>query len=167
MILRQYYDALTVCALGQDSKTMKSCSGSIYSNGVTASAANKLFFLYNAMTAVATSNANTGVSFGTGDTPVSVDDYSLSGSRITTLSGTGAVTKTHDSTNRVTTLSSVFTLTNTSDEDITIKEVGLQLNYTGNWTFMVDRTVLEAPLTIQPGGVGQVTYTITLKYPTT
>lgn len=58
----------------------------------------------------------------------------------------------------------ITNITNTSSAPITIGEIGLrksinQFSY-NNFTF--DRTPLGTPLTIQPGEVGRIVYTITM-----
>lgn len=110
----------------------------------------------------------TGVIFGDGTTPPSVDDYWLSGTAITTIATTasGSVTLNGDGT---ITKTAIHTISNTSTtDDVTISEVGYVdyiaylTNYNGpNSYFLLDRTLLEEPVTIPPGGVGQVTYNVT------
>lgn len=61
----------------------------------------------------------------------------------------------------------VATYTNVSEDAITIGEVGLKgglkLSGSGGTTNVVfDRTPLPTPLTIQPGEVGRIVYTITM-----
>lgn len=162
MILKQYYDALSVCATGK-TVSIASYGGSTYN--VTNSGASKLLQLYSGMGTVAEGQWATGVLFGGSDVVPNIKDNKLN-SLISGLSGDAAVKTTVDSTNCLTTISSVLTITNGNDTDVTINEIGLNLNYTGNWAFLVDRTVLDAPLTIPAGGIGQVTYTIRMNYPT-
>jgi hypothetical protein len=107
-------------------------------------------------------NAN-GVYFGDGDTPPTVDDYTLSGNVLTTGSATVKVTKNFD--NDGITITGLYTITNTGDTDFTIREVGLFLNQGYN-RYLMERTVLDTPVTIPAGGIGQVTYTIRFNYPT-
>jgi hypothetical protein len=55
--------------------------------------------------------------------------------------------------------------TNTSSEPITIGEIGItkfMAPSTKNEYFVFDRTPLGTPLTIQPGEVGRIVYTITM-----
>ena len=162
MILKQYYDALSACATG-NKVSIASYGGSTYD--VPNSGASKLLQLYSGMGTVATGTWDTGVLFGGSDVVPNIKDNKLN-SLISGLSGTAAVTTTVDSTNCLTTISSVLTITNGNDTDVTINEIGLNLNYTGNWSFLVERTVLDAPLTIPAGGIGKVTYTIRMNYPT-
>ena len=120
---------------------------------------------------VKTYNGYGGVRLGTGDTPATVDDYKLSGTLITGYSFTAEV-KTQNSAegDKIT---ATYTITNTSSSEITIKEVGIvakmanttsaaQIQHMG----LLERTVLDTPVTIPAGGVGQVVYTITFNYPT-
>lgn len=163
MVLKQYYDALAAMATG-NTIAIASYGGATYN--VPGSNAQNLVKLYNGMSSVAAGTWANGVLFGSGDTPVSIADNKLN-SIISGLTGSGSVTKTYDAESGLTTISSIITITNGGDTDVTIKEVGLNLNYTGNWAMLMDRTVLEAPITIPAGGgIGQVTYEIVLKHPT-
>ena len=103
---------------------------------------------------------NGGVAFGNGTNEPSEDDYTLSGSLVTAFTASAVMSKT-DNTLKVT-----YTLTATAD--ITISEIGLfGLYYSGNrYPFLIERTLLDNPVTIPAGGVGQVEYTIKLNYPT-
>ena len=61
--------------------------------------------------------------------------------------------------------SAVLTITNNNATDITIGEVGIV--YQGsNTAALLERTVLDSPITIPAGGVSQITYTIRMNYPT-
>lgn len=120
-------------------------------------------------------NATTGsgIVFGNGTKEVSFDDYALSGDIFTTFTATSAYTFSNDADGL--TVTTTVTLTNTGESDFTVAEVGLygwQTAYAGNSSatsvcrFMVERTVLDTPVTIPAGGIGQVTYTIRMNYPT-
>lgn len=55
--------------------------------------------------------------------------------------------------------------TNTSTSPITVGEVGIRIYVRASGTydyFIIDRTPLGTPLTIQPGEVGRIVYTITM-----
>lgn len=115
------------------------------------------------------SNMKMGVVFGDGDTPVTLGDYALSGKLITTL--TPAITLTPSRVDNGVTLTAVYNLSNSGTSDVTIKEVGavsrVYSNTNSNFAqLLCERTVLDAPVTIPAGGVGQVTYTIRFNYPT-
>lgn len=112
-----------------------------------------------------------GVIFGTGSKPASVEDIALSGEMVTTLSASAIVTKNVDDGG--VTLEAVYTINNTGSSPITIGEIGLiaqasqGTNYTNGYIkALLEHTVLETPVTIPAGGVGQVTYTIRMDYPT-
>ena len=106
--------------------------------------------------------------FGDGDKAPTINDYYLSGNAIT---GIVASTSTVHKPNGV---EKRFTVTNNNSNEIIIKEIC----YFGSagWTsdagstsgsiLLLDRTVLDTPVTIPAGGVGQVVYTITFNYPT-
>lgn len=107
-----------------------------------------------------TSCQNGGVAFGNGTREPSMDDYTLSGSLVTAFTASALMSKTGN------TITVTYTLTAT--KDITISEIGLfSLYYSGNrYPFLVERTLLDEPVTIAAGGVGQVVYTITFNIPT-
>lgn len=111
-----------------------------------------------------------GVKFGDGDTPVTFNDYKLSGNLIRTISVTKIQQHSADVAGEKV-FQMVYTLTNTSDTDVTIKEIGIVCSayYASNYshTILIERTVLDSPVTISPASVGQITYTIKLKHPTT
>lgn len=109
-------------------------------------------------------NTNGGVIIGTGDTEPTFDDYKLSGDIISTFTYTSSVTKRVD--NEKATISVLYTITNTGTEAFTIREIALKMGESINTQFLIERSVLDTPVTIEPGGVGQVTYTITFTYPT-
>lgn len=120
---------------------------------------------------VTTYEANGGVIFGDGTTPPTRDDFRLSGSVISTLSATASGGFTTDNDGATGTYT--YTVTNTGSADITIAEVGLitgghsTSSRTGaQYKLLMDRTVLDTPITIPAGGIGQVTYTIRFNYPT-
>ena len=105
---------------------------------------------------------------GSGTTPATVDDYKLENQITSGLTGTTAITVDEDNDAIY-----VLTLTNTSSEDITIGEVGIFAScFTKNSSsstalFLLERTVLDAPITIPAGGIGTIDYSIKLPIPTT
>lgn len=115
------------------------------------------------------SNGGTGgVIFGTGSTPPSIDDYCLSGEIVTGFNWTVSVNKTESDSG--VSVKAIYTITNGNSESITIREVALMSSLNGNYIGeaycgLIERTVLDTPVTIPAGGIGQVEYTITFKYP--
>lgn len=97
------------------------------------------------------------VVFGTGTTPPGYTDYKLSGTIISGLTVSAAVTNAAQGTEMI----AEYTITNNSGADVIVGEIGLKFQW-----YMIDRTVLEAPLTIPAGSIGQLTYTIRMDYPT-
>lgn len=149
-------------------------------NGTSANA-----YYYNANTAshnlcldnlqtLSTSYSSVGVIFGDGTTPPTHTDYCLSGDVVTGIvaSSTRKATGTDDAAENTV----LFTITNNNAKAVTIGEVGYvgYINFytgpTGSGTnsdrLLLERTLLESPITIEPGGVGQVTYTLRMNYPT-
>lgn len=100
------------------------------------------------------------VAFGDGSTPVSADDFQLSGNNFTTYSGAYACVANADCTEATWT----YTLTNTGSSEFTVREIGLYTSSSTSvlYSCLIMREVLDSPVTIPAGGVGQVTLTIKL-----
>ena len=113
-----------------------------------------------------------GVSFGTGTTPADISDYYLES--ILDPKKIGVATPSEVSFSQFDTHeehSVTFGITNKTAEAITISEVGLTAvpyySSSGNSTrkcVLVDRTVLDTPVTIPAGQSKQITYTIRVNY---
>lgn len=108
-------------------------------------------------------SSNGGVAFGTGTAAPTEDDYKITQKVMN--SGTGfAVTKTV--TQEGGKCTGIYTLVNDSTTDVTITEVGLfgSVMCTTNsyYCYLIDRTLLEEPVTIKAGEVGKITYTVTI-----
>ena len=120
---------------------------------------------------ITSSGLSSGVLFGDGDTPVTVDDYNIKGNRITNLTVSSNSVVNYSDSNKAT-MTVNYTVTNNNATDVTIKEIAMfkmtQKSGSNNTAFylMLDRTVLDSPVTIEAGGIGQVTYTIDMNYPT-
>ena len=118
-------------------------------------------------------NSMTGVRFGSDDTPPTANDYKL-GSQITSgLSFTNPAEITYTLSNTCSEYAATYGVTNMSEETIVIKEIGLFSqpsttviggSKTGYIAALVDRTVLDAPVTIPAGQSKQITYTIRFNY---
>ena len=112
-----------------------------------------------------------GVLFGDGNTAVTINDHCLSGNVIPLSSDNVRVSITNEASDSGLTVKARYTITNVASTDITIREVGLMEGYryhndSSDAAVLVDRTVLDTPVTIPAGDVGQVEYTITSNYPT-
>lgn len=123
-----------------------------------------------------TNGGGTGILFGTGNTQPTVDDITLSGDAVPIASFSKSYTYKFAYKEDCVEISTLITLTNNTEEAITIGEIGLfsifSYRYSSSYghpthyyPFMIERTALETPITIAPGGVGQVTYTIRMNYP--
>lgn len=123
--------------------------------------------MYFMRTTVSNSSAG-GVIIGDGDTAPTMNDYKLSGNLISTFAYSAAVTT--ESADDGVIFTGLYTITNSGTEPITVKEIGLVATPTNNsglqYRLLIDRTVLDEPVTIPAGGVGQVTYKLKLNYPT-
>ncbi len=101
-----------------------------------------------------------GIIFGSGDTPVTYDDYKLE-SPITnncSISSTSTGTPVYDANTKTWTNTIQFDLKNTGSTSVTINEVGLK-NYNN---ILLYREVLNNPITLDPGIT--MVYTHTFKF---
>lgn len=132
---------------------------------------NASVFGLSSMGSWANNASSYGIQFGNGTTEPAPTDYNLSG----TVLGTDlavSVKRTREEDTDGVTHTAVLTITNNNAADVTISEVGLfQSGYypygnnSSETPMMVDRTLLDAPLTIPAGEVGQLTYTIRINFP--
>lgn len=170
MLTKNFYRGLSVGVAPAGA----SCTGVDYSGSIktmyNAGGNYDYIHRFGSCSSFVKSGASEGVAFGTGDTAPTLDDYTLSGSFITTANA--SYTRIANFYDEGMTLTRTYTITNTGSADITIKEVAqfariVSSSSTSSWCYyMVDRTLLDEPVTIPAGGVGQVTYTITMDYPT-
>lgn len=112
-------------------------------------------------------NGYGGVDFGDGDTPPAMGDYCLSGNSFKTFTATASSTTTV--TDEYVEIKTIYSITNNGTDAFTIREVGLFFAHTSTnylYNTLIERTLLDAPVTIPAGGYGQVTYTIRINFPT-
>ena len=118
------------------------------------------------MNAWARGNSSNGVGFGTGTTPASASDYKLES--FLTHQKISVANPSQVSFNKFDTYEEytvTFGVTNITAEAITISEVGLMATLDSSaGCNLVDRTVLDVPVTIPAGQSKQITYTIRFNY---
>ena len=103
-----------------------------------------------------------GVVLGTGDTAPTLYDYKLAGRVVTGFTYSYTVTSGKDENGSW--AKAKYTITNNNTAAVTIKEIGIM---GGNTVCLLERTVLEVPITIEGGGgVGQIEYTVRYDVPT-
>lgn len=106
----------------------------------------------------------TGIGFGSGTTPPTIDDYKLESAISKGLSFSFVQSYGNPCT-------WIITITNTSDKEITIAELGMftsiysSYNNNSAISVLVDRTVLDTPVTIPSGGIGKIEYAIKINLP--
>lgn len=110
------------------------------------------------------STSTRGIRFGTGRTPPSLNDYTLSGELVTNISILSQ-TQSHDITDDGATVNMKYIIENTSDTEITIGEMGLfhvlKYNNTANKSsFLIDRQVFPEPIVIPPGSTVEIRYSL-------
>ena len=108
-----------------------------------------------------------GVIIGDGDDPVTPADYALSGNQIVTFTATSSLAVTHNDTTGKTFAVATYNITNTGTDPFTIREIGASFasnvqNPTVYFRVLYERTVLETPITIEPGSTGVLIYRVEL-----
>ena len=125
---------------------------------------------FKVMNSWARSNISTGVSFGTGTTPATASDYFLDSlltdNQISVSTPSAVSFSRGDAYDEY---SVTFGVTNKTANDITISEIGLTAmpdspSSGSNVYALVDRTVLDEPVTIPAKQSKQITYTIRFNY---
>lgn len=127
-------------------------------------------FMYLALgrAALLTSISGTnGFVLGNGTTPPTLEDYGLSGTVISTVSCL-SYTYSFDSDDSGITAINRYIVENTGTEDIIVSEIAwFSFVYTessSGSTVMIDRTLLDSPVTIAPGNTAQIEYKIRFPY---
>ena len=174
MVTKNWYTQVkTHMAMTTIPNSIKNLDGSLYTSGYAnnnygATAVAAMMFQYSTVTLTHASNSiqSRGICLGSGTTAATIDDYMLENPISSGLSA--MVTKVYDDEYNRTW---VITLTNTSSDDITIGEIGYagEAFYAASGSYstyaLYDRTVLDSPITIPAGGVGQINYTIRFQFP--
>lgn len=107
-----------------------------------------------------------GIAVGFGDTPPALDDINLEHPIVSGISMTLISTKRGTDSLEDPYMEFFFSVTNTSVDPITIREVGIRQEYYGYYdginpsSWLMDRTVLEEPITIQPEEAGTIKYRV-------
>lgn len=114
--------------------------------------------------------SNAGIIVGSGNTPTALSDYKLDNQITAGLNGAATVSTGIDTSGNIY-LNFDIVFTNTSNADITIREIGwygvIYCTTSAGWTtatgkiVLVDRTVLETPVTIAAGDNETIRYRIT------
>ena len=110
--------------------------------------------------------AGLGVSFISGGSTPTADDYITDGTFISGLTVNAEVQSAGNSDGH--TFTARYSITNNNANAVTIDEVCLISGVPGDgryWYVLTDRTRLDVPLTIPAGGIGQVSYTINVEFP--
>lgn len=143
-------------------------------NGTTYYFANLSAYPGNVTVAFSLSNTAVGIHVGTGDTAATENDYTLASLITAGLSGVITLSKGMDA-NDCPYVTYNLVLTNSTSADIVVKEIGMfQQESCGasagatsglsNRVFMVDRTVLDTPVTVPANGNAAIYYTLKTSY---
>lgn len=172
MLTKNYYKLIAGCGLPSPNNTveMVNYTGESYAYSVSyndsvrnkvakALGFNEITTVHNALSGSSTN----GVLFGTGTEEPTIDDFFLSGDIVGGIATNFSVS--FDSDESGSTKTATITVTNTNGTDITIGEIAYLAYFGLGRSVMIDRTLLESPITIPAGGVGHITYTIKMNYP--
>ena len=175
MLTKNFYNQMMATISGK-----KIYSGLVIPDGTVQDAArgsgpvSKMFdSMYDlAIGDVPTSTSFTGVRIGTGVTPATIDDHTLESVITSGMSVANQQTVSVTQENGFVAAYATYSVTNTGKMPVAISEIGL---FCKGWfdssagqevVILVDRTVLESPITINPGEAKPITYTIRFNYPT-
>ena len=109
-----------------------------------------------------------GTYFGTGTTPPTMDDYNLESPILDgTLSSSSTASPQKGFEQDHARIYATHEVTNNSTSDVTVTEVGVfgAPSSSSKNVFMIDRTVLNTPITIPAGGSKSITIAIKFDYP--
>ena len=194
MFTKNYYKLLGRCFAGAGGTSLDSSDLAAYNSEITfgkgyinsaESYIAKLQTLMNTCKLKSKSSYNSyftsesdakGVIFGNGNTAPTINDHALAGDHLTTATITPSFSYTRD-TDGITSICQ-YTILNNGTDAFTVSEVGLAIPWYGKKTtdnssssgkyypVLIERSLLDTPVTIPAGGVGVVTYTIRMDYPT-
>lgn len=125
-------------------------------------------FLQSPTFSYTNSASSVGICVGSGNTPAAMTDYQLETPNTSGLSASIVQTFGLDN-NSNPTLTFDITFTNTSTAAKTIREIGYRQNLNGatelngsgsNRVCLLDRTVLDSPVTIEAGEIGVIRYVL-------
>lgn len=167
MLLKNWHEYMRGAISKDTAFEVVNCSGvnfiTAYNYSFNSTSTVNAFFhnFYNCVT-----NYTAGVVFGNGNTQPTESDYRLSGTLHNNISASSNVV--YKTEGNKLSMEGVFTITNNGTEDMIVSECGYvgsvkQSSSLGDY-MLLDRTLLEEPITIPAGGVGQVTYTITFNF---
>jgi len=109
-----------------------------------------------------------GIYFGTGTTPPAMSDYNLESPILDgTLSSSSTASPQKGFEQDHARIYATHEVTNNSTSDVTVTEVGVfgAVNASSTSVFMIDRTVLNTPITIPAGQSRSITVAIQFDYP--
>ena len=171
MFTRNWYKAMST-EISRVNDTFQSVTGTTQTLSVSAYLFNIMLnednrytpSIYKVRTAL---DSGGGVIFGTGNAIPTIDDTALSGDLVSGFSYNSHVSAKRDADG--VTITALYTVINNNAEAITISEVALIANLYNNNTQamykgLLDRTVLDTPVTIPAGQSKQITYTIRFNY---
>lgn len=121
---------------------------------------------------ISSSMRQAGIFIGSGDAAASEDDYALESLIASGLTASNPARQySYDSTNNLTLCTYVITLTNNGSSDVIVKEIGKVIETYGASAIgapvstspkayaMIDRTVLDSPVTVEANGSAVIHYT--------
>ncbi len=119
-----------------------------------------------------------GVVFGNGTAEPTINDTNLSGDYVLGLSNSNVlISNEYEIDETGVTYTTLYSITNSTGAPITISELGIFDYYYGTNNgagtaikkqvipYMIERVLLETPITIPINGIGQVTYTFRMNIP--
>lgn len=161
MLTKNFY-ALMRAALGKISSNVISTGNTTVTTDFSN---NNWYGVFNGMCVYNNSSGSQYVLFGNGTTPATVNDYELESPIVSGIKVANPSSTTNEQTDDYILWTVTFGVK--ASVDTTISEIGLiskAYKTGGAVETLVDRTVLDTPITIPAGQSKQITYTIRFNY---
>ena len=154
-------------------KTIKDYTGTSYSTSAYGTVNQVPYFTGGVFSGVnigsETGTGYIGIYIGTGDTAPTPDDYTLESpltSSSVSRTGSSNASAILDENNNVIGVRRMVTYQNITSDNIVVKEIGTfwQVFYSGSSItkpFLIERTVLDEPVTLEPNGTITVAFDVT------
>lgn len=174
MITNVFKTLMSMVLQSTGSSTLKSLLPILATNGATKYIGGKFdsFPHTTAQTVrIQSDTYNAGIWIGSGDTQESESDYTLSNRITSGLTATQTTLETDLDANGNPYIAFTFMLTNTTASDIVVKEIGYVqrisvaetqgvTSYNTNYSFLLDRTVFDTPITVAANDSAAIKYTL-------
>lgn len=177
MLTKNFYGMLACSAACRNiPNVLKPADGTEVNYDTTQGAGSNAALFFSEMSALglAAPTSAGGVRIGTGKRPPSADDVNLESQITSGIYVTNQSELTYSVDENGIHFSATYGVRNNGADSLEVSEIGcygkvkirIGSSTTGTRAFLIERTVLETPVVIPAGESRQITYTISLRYPT-